>query len=186
MFLRNNLRMEIRTLSSRIVYENRWMGVREDRIERKDGSPGVYGVVDKPDYVVVIPRDEEGGFFLVEQFRYPVGGRFWEFPQGSWEERPEVSPQTLARAELAEETGLRPGAVRHLGRLYGAYGFCSQAFNVFLATECRPGPPARSPEEQGMRMARFTAQGLEEMMRDGAIKDGPSVAAYALLGLSRP
>lgn len=169
-------------MSSRTVYENRWMRVREDQIEREDGSPGVYGVVEKPDYVVVIPRDDEG-IFLIEQFRYPVGERFWEFPQGSWEESPEISPESLARAELSEETGLQANTLHHLGRLYEAYGFCSQAFNVFLATECRRGQPARSHEEQGMRVGRFTVQELEVMMHTGVIKDGPSVAAYGLLRL---
>lgn len=45
----------IRTVSSREVYRNAWMSVREDDIRRPDGSEGVYGVVDKPDYALVIP-----------------------------------------------------------------------------------------------------------------------------------
>jgi len=172
--------MEFRQTSTRTVYENRWMRVREDRIERQDGSAGTYGVVEKPDYAIVIPRDERG-FFLVEQFRYPVGARCWEFPQGSWEDNPQVTPAQLARAELAEETGLRAGEMRHLGRLYEAYGFCSQAFDVYLATDLRQGARAPTPEEQGMRVEHFDTGQLEAMIRDGTIKDGPSVAAYGLL-----
>ncbi|MFF3500665.1 hypothetical protein [Streptomyces sp. NPDC003247] len=38
--------------------------------------------MDKPDFVLVVPRERDG-FHLVEQYRYPVGGRFWEFPQGA-------------------------------------------------------------------------------------------------------
>ncbi|HET7444264.1 MAG TPA: NUDIX hydrolase [Solirubrobacterales bacterium] len=158
------------------------MRVREDRIERADGSPGVYGVVDKSDYALVIPFDGEH-YFLVEQFRYPVGARYWEFPQGSWEAESETSPEMLARAELAEETGLRAGELRHLGYLYGAYGFCSQGFDVFLATNCTEGAPARSQEEQGMKVRRFNTRDLEAMIRTGAIRDGASVAAYGLLQL---
>lgn len=78
-------------------------------------------------------------------------------------------------------TGLRAAEVHHLGRLHEAYGFCSQAFDVYLATDLRPGAPARTAEEQGMRVAHFDAGQLEEMIRDGTIKDGPSVAAYGLL-----
>lgn len=76
--------MAIRQTSSRTVYENRWMRVREDEVKRADGSPGIFGVVEKPDFALIIPKDE-GGLWLVEQFRYPVGRRLWEFPQGSWE-----------------------------------------------------------------------------------------------------
>ncbi|WP_309110974.1 hypothetical protein [Saccharothrix sp.] len=42
--------MSIRTVSSKVVYENRWLSVREDRIELADGSAGLYSVVDKPDF----------------------------------------------------------------------------------------------------------------------------------------
>lgn len=73
----------VRRISSREVYCNAWLSVREDEVVRADGSTGVYGVVDKPDFAVVIPKDFDG-FWLVEQFRYPVGRRAWEFPQGSW------------------------------------------------------------------------------------------------------
>ena len=43
----------------------------------------------------------------------------------------------LAAAELREETGLHADELRHLGHLYEAYGFCSQGFDVYLATGLR-------------------------------------------------
>ena len=106
--------MEIKTTASRIVYGNRWMRVREDQIERADGTPGIYGVVEKLDYSLIIPRDDHG-VFLVEQYRYPVRDRYWEFPQGTWEERPEANPTEVAREELEAETGLRAAPLVALG-----------------------------------------------------------------------
>jgi ADP-ribose pyrophosphatase len=64
----------IETTSTRFVYENRWMRVREDTIRRRDGSSGIYGVVEKPDFVVIIPVEDDGQVHLVEQYRYPGGG----------------------------------------------------------------------------------------------------------------
>jgi ADP-ribose pyrophosphatase len=72
----------IKTKASRIVYENRWMRVREDAVERQDGAPGIYGVVEKADFAVIVPLDN-GFIHLVEQYRYLVKGRYWELPQGS-------------------------------------------------------------------------------------------------------
>jgi hypothetical protein len=66
--------MTLERLSSRQVYRNRWMTVREDSIRRQDGSTGLYGVVCKPDFSLIIPY-EAGAFHLVEQYRYPVEGR---------------------------------------------------------------------------------------------------------------
>ena len=37
----------MRVVSTRVVYENRWMRVHEDRTERDDGTPGLYGWVEK-------------------------------------------------------------------------------------------------------------------------------------------
>ena len=178
--------MTIRASSSRNVYENPWMSVREDAIERADGSPGIYGVVEKPDFALVIPRDDDGGFWLVEQFRYPVGGRYWEFPQGSWESRANVDPAELARGELREETGLGAGTLERLGHLFGAYGYSTQGFDVWLAGGLTPGPVRRANEEQDMRHRKFSRERCEEMMRDGTIKDAPSIAAFGLLLLHEP
>ena len=73
----------MRTTGSREVYRNPWIRVREDAVERADGSAGVYSVVEKPHFALVLPYERDG-FWLVEQFRYPVGRRAWEFPQGTW------------------------------------------------------------------------------------------------------
>jgi 8-oxo-dGTP pyrophosphatase MutT (NUDIX family) len=170
----------VKSVNSREVYRNPWMSVREDDVIRPDGSKGRYGVVDKPDFALVIPKDEYG-VWLVEQYRYPVQRRAWEFPQGSWSGSVSGSPLALAAAELREETGLQADEMRHLGHLYGAYGFCSQGFDVYLATGLHSGDPAREPSEQDMRHRRITDDEFVKMIQDGLIVDAATVAAYALL-----
>ncbi|GAA1653894.1 NUDIX domain-containing protein [Actinoplanes couchii] len=169
-------------VSTRVVYENPWMTVREDQVRRPDGSPGIYGVVEKPDFALVLPRWEQG-FWLVEQFRYPVGRRAWEFPQGSWGTGTTGDQLALARQELAEETGLRAGSMTHLGHLYEAYGYCTQGFDVYLATELSTGDPAREVTEQDMIHRRFTDAEITGLIRSGDIVDAPSLAALTLYSL---
>ena len=74
---------DIRTVTSSVIYADSWMSLRRDEIERRDGSRGVYAVVDKPHFALVIPADS-GRFCLVEEYRYPVRRRAWAFPQGGW------------------------------------------------------------------------------------------------------
>ncbi|MEV6844513.1 NUDIX hydrolase [Actinoplanes sp. NPDC051411] len=169
-------------VSSRVVYRNPWMTVREDEIRRPDGSPGVFGVVEKPDFALVLPRCHEG-FWLVEQFRYPVGRRAWEFPQGSWGRDAVDDQVALARKELAEETGLRAGSMTHLGHLFEAYGFSTQGFDVYLATELEQGAPDREASEQDMIHRAFSDTDIAEMIRSGQIVDAPSLAALTLYRL---
>jgi len=170
----------VETLDSREVYANPWMRVREDGIRRTDGSVGIYGVVDKPDYALVIPLDGDR-VQLVEQYRYPLGMRRWEFPQGTAPGLAHTDPLELAARELREETGLRAGRLVELGLLDVAPGMSSQRGRAFLATELVPGPPEREHEEQDMRTAWFTRAEFEDMITRGEVTDAQSIAAYTLL-----
>jgi 8-oxo-dGTP pyrophosphatase MutT (NUDIX family) len=175
----------VRTTSSREVYRNAWIRVREDELERPDGSTGVYGVVERPDFALVLPAERDG-FWLVEQYRYPLGRRSWEFPQGTWGTGGDGTPEELARAELAEETGLRAAELRHLGHLDLAPGLSTQQFDVWLATGLTAGPTAREVTEADMRQVFVPEAELQAMIADGRFTDGPSLAAYALHLLARP
>lgn len=86
----------IAQLSSRVVYENPWMTLREDQILRPDGSQGIYSVVDKPDLALIIPAHDDG-FHLVEEYRYPIGRRSWAFPQGTFP-KAKTAPRTSSLA----------------------------------------------------------------------------------------
>lgn len=173
----------MRTTSSREVYRNAWIRVREDAIEQDDGRPGIYGVVERPDFALVLPAERDG-FWLVEQFRHPLGRRCWEFPQGTWGTGRDGTAEDLARAELAEETGLRAGRLRHLGHLDLAPGLMTQEFDVYLATDLTPGPVAREATEADMRVGFVSEAELRAMIRDGRFTDAPSLAAYSLLLLA--
>ncbi len=174
----------VRQLDSREVYRNPWMRVREDRIVHADGSPGIYGVVEKPDYALIIPRQDEG-FHVVGQYRYPVAERCWEFPQGSWAGDGAGRPaERLAHAELREETGLTARSLRRLGRVHVAYGYSTQGCQVFLAEDLVPGPPAREPSESDMTRCWVSAARLDRMITRGRFADAASLAALALLARS--
>jgi ADP-ribose pyrophosphatase len=171
---------DIITLTSRVAYENRWLRVREDTIRRRDGSDGLYGVVERTDFVVVVPW-QNGMLTLVEQYRYPIRQRIWELPMGMWEQSPGLDPLALAAAELREETGLRAARMERVGTLLQGPGYCNQRGHVFLATGLTEGEPAREVSEQDMRCHAFALAQVERMIGEGAIQDGMSIAALGLL-----
>lgn len=168
--------MAIRTLSSREVYRNHWMRVREDAIERENGEPGIYGVVDKHDCVIVIPIDGES-IWCVEQYRYTVGERALELPQGGWEAEI-ADPEELARGELREETGLRAARMTQLPWIWIAYGFARQRQHIFVAEGLTPGPHQRDREESDMQVIRLPIAEFERKLRMGEIRDACTVAAW--------
>jgi 8-oxo-dGTP pyrophosphatase MutT (NUDIX family) len=171
---------DIRMLASSVVYEDGWMRLRRDEIERRDGSLGTYAFVEKRDFALVIPAENDG-FHLVEEYRYPIGRRTWSFPQGGFPHGESGEPEDLARLELAQETGLRARELVRLGYLHSSHGTSTQAGHYFLATGLSPGPAEREREEQDMRQAWVSRARFEEMIGAGLITDDSTVAAYALL-----
>jgi len=171
---------EIKTLTSSVIYKDPWMRLRRDEIERADGSQGTYAVVERDNFALIIPA-ENGGFYLVEEFRYPLGRRCWSFPQGSFPDGQDGTPEELACAELAQETGLRAERLIRLGALSASHGSSNQYGQHWLATGLTQGEPELEPEEQGLRHAWVTRAEFEAMIRDTRIADDSTVAAYGLL-----
>ena len=172
----------MRQLSTRLVYSNPWLSLREDEVSRADGSSGIYSVVDAADFALVMPFEDDG-FHLVEQYRYPVGVRSWEFPSGSFPAGVTGTPTELAAAELREETGFTAGSLERLGYLNPANAWSGLGCHVFLATDLTAGRPEREVTEQDMRQEWFSRTSVERMLRDGVITDGPTIAAYLLFTL---
>ena len=174
--------MSIKRISSREVYRNPWASVREDVIERSDGTRGLYGVMDKEPACIVIPLEKtaEGEFvWLVRQYRYTVQGTYYELPQGGWETA-DVVPEELARGELAEETGLRAETMTALADLWIAYGAMRQIHHVYLAEGLSEGETARDPEEHDMTVHRVRVEEFEAMMLDGRVMDNCTVSAWGI------
>ena len=163
----------ITTLSSREVYRNPWLSMREDQILRSNGKPGIYSVVDKEDCAIIIPLDldrQPGVVWLVEQFRYTIQQRCLELPQGGWE-MGDVDPEELARGELKEELGFHAAQMIYLGMVWIAYGFTNQKQHVFLATGLTSTEKDPDPEEHDLVVHSVPIPEFEQMMLDGTIQD---------------
>jgi 8-oxo-dGTP pyrophosphatase MutT (NUDIX family) len=171
---------EIKTLASSVVYSDNWTRLRRDDIERADGSRGTYAVLERDNFAVIIPA-QNGGFFLVEEYRYPLGRRAWSFPQGSFPAGQSGTPEELARTELAQETGLRAARLARLGTLSASHGSSNQYGEHWLATDLVQGEPDLEPEELGMLHEWVSRNEFEAMVGDGRVVDDTTLAAYALL-----
>ena len=171
---------EITQLTTRIAYENKWLRVREDTVRRVDGSQGLYGVVERREFVVVVPW-QDGCITMVEQYRYPIRRRLWELPMGTCE--PGVPPLETAATELREETGLVAEQMAFISTVFQGAGYSDQAGHIFLATGLQEGATAREPSEQGMVQRAMPLAEVEAMIREGTLQDAVSLAALAVLRL---
>jgi 8-oxo-dGTP pyrophosphatase MutT (NUDIX family) len=130
--------------SSRPVYENPWFRVREDNVVRPDGTPGIYGVVELPEYAGVVAVDDRGQVALVRQWRYLYGEPSLEVPAGNAAPQ-DAGPIDVARRELLEETGLAADTWISLGRI--RYSAVTNVGHLFLARDLTKHARARSDDD---------------------------------------
>lgn len=176
-----------RTTSSRIVYENPWVRVREDEVIRPDGGPGIYGVIEIRPSVGVVAIDERDQVALVGQWRYSVNRYSWEIPRGG-SHPGETNMLEVARRELAEEAGLRAEHWQRLGSVDNCNGVADDTQTLYLATGLSPAPRNLDPEEEIAVRWRPFDEALQ-MAIDGGITEVCSVAALfrvALLRAAKP
>ena len=170
--------------SSRTVYENAWIRVREDEVVRPDGNEGIYGVVELRVAVFVVPVTDDDEVVLVRLDRHTVGTSV-EVPAGGSDGQEAL---VAAQRELREETGLVASRWEQIGRMNALDGIAVAPEVVFLARGLAPAEEADERAEEGITdVLRVPWPEAMAMVRSGEIHDGESVASlmYAALALSK-
>lgn len=169
-----------RVLSTRAVYENSWISVREDGVIRPDGEAGIYGVVHFKNVAVGVLAVEDEHIYLVGQYRYPLGKFSWEIPEGGCGEGED--PLSAARRELAEETGLSARHWEKLGEAHLSNSTTDELAVWFLATGLARGA-SRPDGTERLTVRRVRFDDALRMCLAGVITDAISQMAiyrYAL------
>jgi 8-oxo-dGTP pyrophosphatase MutT (NUDIX family) len=167
-----------KTRSSRLVYENSWIRLREDAVLRPDGQQGIYSVVELRPSVGIVALNANREIVLVGQWRYPLGRYSWEIPRGG--SMPgESDLQAVARRELREETGVEADCWHSLGAVDVNNGVTSDVEHLFLATGLKSGEAHQDPEEEiALRWVPFEA--AVQMVLGGEITEVCSAAAILM------
>ena len=172
-----------RRRSRRVAYENDWITVWHDEVDRPDGGPGIYGVVHFANLAVgVVVLDDDDRVLLVGQHRYSLDAYSWEIPEGGVP--PGESALDGARRELREETGIEADGWRELVRLHLSNSISDEAGVVFAARAREHGMPTPDPtEELEVRWVPF--DGALAMLRMGEITDALSILGLQAVALER-
>ncbi len=171
------------TVSSKQVYDNPWITLREDQVIRPDGEPGIYGVVHYKNIAVGVLPIEEGYTYLVGQYRYPLERYSWEIPEGGCPEGEE--PLRAAQRELREETGLEARRWQMLGEAFLSNSVADEYAVWFLATGLVPGE--RRPEgTEKLSVRRLPFREALAMALNGEITDALSLVAITSYALKYP
>ncbi len=164
-----------KTSGSRIVYENRWIRVREDQVVRPDGGAGIYGVVEIRPSVGIVAINSRDEIVLVGQWRYASGHYSWEIPRGG-SQPGETDMQAVAQRELAEEAGLTAASWQMLGEVDVCNGVADDVQSLYLATHLAETSKNPDPEEEIAVVWKPFDEAVR-MAMDGRIAEVCSIAA---------
>ena len=164
-----------RTVTTRVVYENARLRLKEDEVVQPDGEAGQYVYLELPwPVVAIVPVDEQQRVYLVRQWRYPWQRNSWEIPAGHGE--PAEAPLEAARRELAEEVGLAAASWDSLGEGYSS-ATLNARYHLYLARGLSPVSPETSRDgAENDLIARPVPLALAvEAAMNGRIEHGMSV-----------
>lgn len=168
-----------KTLDTKIVYQNPWMSLREDRVKCPDGSEGIYGFVVKCAAVGVVALDHENNVCLVGQYRYPLERYSWEIVEGGAET--DELPIDTAKRELQEEAGLECTEWEQLGSSFHLSNCISseEAF-LFIARGLRSVDSSPDPTEV-LAIQMVPLEECLQMIDSGEITDAMTIIALQRL-----
>ncbi len=164
-----------KTLSSREVYRNKWMRLREDIAEMPNGRTTIYGVCEFGQCVGVLPFVDAEHVVMVRQYRYPARENHrWEMPTGGL--HPAETPEQAAQRELMEEVGYRAGDLQWISTYHTSNSVCEETAHLYIGRDLTPATAPPDDTEFFERAALPFAQVLQ-MVIDSEIRDSMTVIA---------
>ncbi len=174
-----------RTRSSRPIYQNPWMKLREDIAEMPNGKTTIYGVIEPGECVGVLPFLDDEHVVMVRQYRYVFGeDHRWEMPTGGV--KPGEAIEAAARRELREEVGYEAAELQLVSTYFTSKAIMHEVGYLFVGRRLTQ-VEAMPDETEFLEVAVFPFREVLQMTLDSEIRDSMTVItvlhAARLLGL---
>jgi len=167
-----------KTLSTRQVYQNPWMRVREDLAEMPNGKQTIYGVIECSDAVGVLPFLDDDHVVLVRQYRYVFEENHrWEMPTGGVSKGETL--EQAARRELREEVGYDAAKLQFISTYYTSKSIMRETAHLYIGRDLSQAK-AVPDETEFLEIGVLPFDRVFEMVLEGEIRDSMTVIAVLL------
>jgi ADP-ribose pyrophosphatase len=161
------------TQSTRSIYQNPWMKLREDIAEMPNGKTTIYGVIECNECVGVLPFLDNDHVVMVRQYRYVFGeDHRWEMPTGGV--KPGEAIEAAARRELREEVGYDAAELQHVSTYFTSKSIMRETGHLYIGrglTQVEAIPD----ETEFLEVTVFPFQEVLQMVLKSEIRDSMSV-----------
>lgn len=171
------MKRDWQTLDSKIVYQNQWISLSEDKVILPGGKEGRYSFLKKYPGVFIIAQDKDNSIYLIKEYRYPIKKWIWQLPAGV------VDPKriiTEAKRELLEETGLEAKKWTKIGSFFCAPGHETTYLYVILASDLKTSDAKNANQEDDesiLEVKRFSQKEIIRMIQENKIECGLTLAS---------
>lgn len=170
-----------RTQSSKLIYDNPWLSLHEDKVINPGGGVSQYGKLNFKNLAIgIIPLDENNNTWLVGQYRYVPDCYSWEIPMGGGSLA--IPALESAKRELKEETGLIANDWQQLMKLHTSNSVTDERGLVYVARDLTQGE-AEFEETEELLIQKMPLHEAVERVLSGEITDAISIAGLLKLKL---
>jgi len=167
-----------KTLTTREIYRNPWMRLREDVAELPNGRTTIYGVCEFGQCVGVLPFVDNEHVVMVRQYRYvQKENTRWEMPTGGV--RMGESFEAAAQRELMEEAGYRAGTLTWVNSYYTSKSVCEEVAHLYIGRDLTQSE-APPDDTEFLEVAVMPFNDVLQMALASEIRDGMSVIAILI------
>ena len=160
-------------LKSKMIYEGKVFGVRQDDVQEPNGVRATRVVITHPGSVVVLPVLKDGRILMIEQYRHATRQYLWELVAGRIDGGESV--KEAAARELKEETGYTAKRFTEFLDVWPTPGFLEERMHILLAEGLTAGEATPEDDEKIISHG-YSVSELKRMMKTGKLRDGKSIA----------
>lgn len=164
-------------LNKEKVFKGHLIDVEKVHIRLADGKERFYEMVNHANAVTVLPIDNDGMIYFVEQFRVGSGKKMLELPAGVID--PGEQPDATAHRELREETGFGCKELTKLTEFYMIVGYGDEFMHGYLAQDLYPA--ALEPDEdENINLRPIHLNQAYKMLFSNSFDDGKTIVLLSL------
>lgn len=165
-------------VSRKELLTSKFFQVFEDTIEIENGDKHVHKNATRDPSVIVIPLDEEGNIYLIDQYRYLINSRVIEGISGMVEDG--LTPLETAIKELKEEGGITAEEIKEIAVTKSAASIITWEQFIFIAKDLS-FKDQELEDTEDIQLVKMSLEEAISMIMNGSIKTSSTINAILIV-----
>ncbi len=165
-----------KVLSTKYVYENKWLHIRADSCMLPDERIiDPYFVVETPSFCNMFIATKDERIVMVRQYRYPVDQITYELAGGVIEK--DENPQMAALREMQEETGYSSHEIEYLFKAAANPALMNSTAYFFLAKNAVKIESTNFDALEDIDVVSFSKEEFIHLLHENKLQHGVQLGA---------